>query len=169
MSVATRSVNRHQERVGHALLHELEGFVLAIDTLDKITEFLGGLCDRERFHRNTLCRRAGLVKELIDESGWSNSSLIPCQLDSGAQDQQIHDSEMKASALPKPRESSGDALLLSRVSILPRPLLGARGPASVPTVDQVMVEERAASFGKRSIKTITKIAGLRMVSSMMDL
>jgi len=32
-----------------------------------------------------------------------------------------------------------------------------------------MVEERAASFGKRSIKTITKIAGLRMVSSMMDL
>ena len=32
-----------------------------------------------------------------------------------------------------------------------------------------MVEERAASFGKRSIKTSTKIAGLRMVSSMMDL
>jgi len=32
-----------------------------------------------------------------------------------------------------------------------------------------MVEERAASFGKRSIKTSTKIAGLKMVSSMMDL
>ena len=43
------------------------------------------------------------------------------------------------------------------------------GPVSVPTVDQVMVEERAASFGKRSIKTSTKIAGLKMVSSMMDL
>src|SRR6266480_4860684 len=40
---------------------------------------------------------------------------------------------------------------------------------SVPTVDQVMVEERAASFAKRSIKTSTKIAGLKMVSSMMDL
>ena len=32
-----------------------------------------------------------------------------------------------------------------------------------------MVEERAASFAKRSIKTSTKIAGLKMVSSMMDL
>src|SRR5215217_8092974 len=37
------------------------------------------------------------------------------------------------------------------------------------TVDQVMVEERAASFTKRSIKTSAKLAGLKMVVSMMDL
>ena len=38
-----------------------------------------------------------------------------------------------------------------------------------PTVDQVMVEERAASFTKRSIKAETKLAGLKMAVSMMDL
>ena len=43
-----------------------------------------------------------------------------------------------------------------------------RTPA-VPTVDAVMVEERAASFGKRSIKTSAKLAGLKMVVSMCDL
>jgi deoxyribose-phosphate aldolase len=42
-------------------------------------------------------------------------------------------------------------------------------PASVPTVDQVMAEERAASFGKRSIKSGAKLAGLRMVAAMTDL
>ena len=41
-------------------------------------------------------------------------------------------------------------------------------PAS-PTIDQVMVEERAASFTKRSIKAGAKLAGLKMVVSMMDL
>jgi deoxyribose-phosphate aldolase len=41
-------------------------------------------------------------------------------------------------------------------------------PAS-PPVDQVMVEERAASFTKRSIKTDAKLAGLKMAISMMDL
>src|SRR5688500_301454 len=40
---------------------------------------------------------------------------------------------------------------------------------SIPTVDQVMVEERAASFTKRSIKTGAKLAGLKMAVSMMDL
>jgi len=40
---------------------------------------------------------------------------------------------------------------------------------AVPTVDAVMVEERAASFGKRSIKTSAKLAGLKMVVSMCDL
>ena len=40
---------------------------------------------------------------------------------------------------------------------------------SVPTIDQVMVEERAASFGKRSIKTSAKLAGLKLSVSMMDL
>ncbi|MCS7062705.1 MAG: deoxyribose-phosphate aldolase [Methylacidiphilales bacterium] len=40
---------------------------------------------------------------------------------------------------------------------------------NVPTVDQVMVEERAASFTKRSIKSSAKLAGLRLAVSMMDL
>lgn len=44
-----------------------------------------------------------------------------------------------------------------------------RTPGDVPVVDQVMVEERAASFGKRSIKSSAKLAGLRMAVSMMDL
>ncbi len=39
----------------------------------------------------------------------------------------------------------------------------------VPTVDQVMVEERAAAFTKRSIKTDSKLAGLKLAISMMDL
>ncbi len=41
--------------------------------------------------------------------------------------------------------------------------------ASVPTVDQIMVEERAASFTKRSIKTSAKLAGLKLAVSMCDL
>ncbi len=40
---------------------------------------------------------------------------------------------------------------------------------ALPTVDQVMVEERAASFTKRSIKAGSKLAGLKMAVSMMDL
>ena len=40
---------------------------------------------------------------------------------------------------------------------------------SVPTVDQVMVEERAHAFKKRSIKTSAKLSGLKMAVSMMDL
>ncbi|MBI3882204.1 MAG: deoxyribose-phosphate aldolase [Verrucomicrobia bacterium] len=40
---------------------------------------------------------------------------------------------------------------------------------AVPTVDQVMAEERAASFGKRSIKTSAKLAGLKLAVSMCDL
>src|SRR5207302_2514134 len=39
----------------------------------------------------------------------------------------------------------------------------------LPTVDQIMVEERAAAFTKRSIKSSAKLAGLKMVVSMMDL
>ena len=45
----------------------------------------------------------------------------------------------------------------------------ANRPPAIPTVDQVMVEERAASFTKRSIKTSAKLAGLKMAVSMMDL
>jgi deoxyribose-phosphate aldolase len=37
------------------------------------------------------------------------------------------------------------------------------------SIDQVMAEERAASFTKRSIKTGAKLAGLKMAVSMMDL
>src|ERR1043165_5158666 len=39
----------------------------------------------------------------------------------------------------------------------------------LPGVDQVMAEERAASFTKRSIKTSAKLAGLKMAVAMMDL
>jgi deoxyribose-phosphate aldolase len=46
--------------------------------------------------------------------------------------------------------------------------LGAIEPPSI-TVDQVMVEERAASFAKRSIKGSAKLSGLKLAFSMMDL
>src|SRR5204863_9140780 len=39
----------------------------------------------------------------------------------------------------------------------------------VSTVDQVMAEERATAFAKRSIKTTAKLAGLKIITSMMDL
>src|SRR4051794_17281054 len=42
-------------------------------------------------------------------------------------------------------------------------------PAPSRTIDQVMVEERAAAFGKRSIKTSAKLDGLKLAISMMDL
>src|SRR5213596_3358865 len=37
------------------------------------------------------------------------------------------------------------------------------------TIDQIMAEERAGAFAKRSIKTSAKLAGLKMAISMMDL
>ena len=40
---------------------------------------------------------------------------------------------------------------------------------SAPTVDAIMVEERATAFTKRSIKTSAKLAGLKMAVSMCDL
>ena len=40
---------------------------------------------------------------------------------------------------------------------------------AVPPVDQIMVEERAKSFTTRSLKHETKIAGLKLAVSMMDL
>ncbi|MDB6146883.1 MAG: deoC [Spartobacteria bacterium] len=39
----------------------------------------------------------------------------------------------------------------------------------MPSVDQVMAEERAAAFTKRSIKTSAKLDGLKLAISMMDL
>ena len=41
-------------------------------------------------------------------------------------------------------------------------------PASA-TIDQIMVEERAGAFAKRSIKTSAKLQGLKLAISMMDL
>ena len=41
--------------------------------------------------------------------------------------------------------------------------------SAVPTIDQVMVEERAGAFAKRSIKTCAKLEGLKLAVSMMDL
>ena len=45
----------------------------------------------------------------------------------------------------------------------------AANPSLNRSVDQVMVEERAAGFGKRSIKTSAKLSGLKLAISMMDL
>jgi deoxyribose-phosphate aldolase len=39
----------------------------------------------------------------------------------------------------------------------------------VPSVDQVMVEERSAAFAKRSIKAAAKLQGLKLAVAMMDL
>ena len=52
------------------------------------------------------------------------------------------------------------------------PIRTAPAPARVPiipTIDQVMAEERAASFTKRSIKNAAKLSGLKLAVAMMDL
>src|SRR5438067_12410733 len=49
------------------------------------------------------------------------------------------------------------------------PLATRYASLTTSTVDQIMVEERAAAFTKRSIKSSAKLAGLKMVVSMMDL
>jgi deoxyribose-phosphate aldolase len=53
----------------------------------------------------------------------------------------------------------------------PRKLSGGvrRGESAPWRIDQVMAEERAAAFAKRSIKTSAKLAGLKLAVSMMDL
>lgn len=50
-----------------------------------------------------------------------------------------------------------------------RPVSLTRFTAAVPTIDQVMVEERANAFTKRSIKAAAKLAGLKMAVNMCDL
>src|SRR6516225_5496166 len=57
------------------------------------------------------------------------------------------------------------ALTRERSAISPR----ASRFTAPTTVDAIMVEERAAAFTKRSIKTSAKLAGLKLVVSMMDL
>src|SRR3954447_22719355 len=56
-------------------------------------------------------------------------------------------------------------------TIAPANCAGAFAPRRIApsTIDQVMVEERAAAFGKRSIKTSAKLSGLKLAISMMDL
>ncbi|HEY6170001.1 MAG TPA: deoxyribose-phosphate aldolase, partial [Verrucomicrobiae bacterium] len=51
----------------------------------------------------------------------------------------------------------------------PSPFRTPHSEFRIPSVDQVMVEERAASFAKRSIKTGAKLAGLKLAVSMCDL
>lgn len=63
---------------------------------------------------------------------------------------------MKMAVMTKQRPTVRDSALVSRY-------------AGVPTVDAVMLEERAASFTKRSIKTTAKLAGLKMSVAMCDL
>ena len=43
------------------------------------------------------------------------------------------------------------------------------GMPRTPTVDAIMLEQRAASFTRRSIKNEAKLAGLRLALSMLDL
>jgi len=50
-----------------------------------------------------------------------------------------------------------------------RPVSLTRYAAAVPTIDQIMVEERANSFTKRSLKTSAKLAGLKLAVNMCDL
>src|SRR5213082_1795420 len=48
----------------------------------------------------------------------------------------------------------------------------AKRSSAIPrslSIDQIMAEERAGAFAKRSIKTSAKLAGLKMAVSMMDL
>lgn len=58
---------------------------------------------------------------------------------------------------------------MNSVAATGRNFKSASRKQSVPTIDQVMVEERAASFSKRSIKTTAKLSGLKLAVSMMDL
>jgi deoxyribose-phosphate aldolase len=83
--------------------------------------------------------------------------------------------QRKAIDAARVRRQNRGAMKVSARSKSTRPDFSARHAArithraAVPTVDQVMVEERAASFTKRSLKTSAKLAGLKMAVSMCDL
>jgi deoxyribose-phosphate aldolase len=72
---------------------------------------------------------------------------------------------MKVSALPEKEQ------LVSpfRTSHFHRVEATRRRIAPQTSIDQIMVEERAASFTKRSIKTSAKLAGLKLAVGMCDL
>ena len=55
------------------------------------------------------------------------------------------------------------------ITVRPARCSGLPFSLSVPAVDKVMAEQRAASFTKRSIKNEAKLAGLKLAASMMDL
>jgi deoxyribose-phosphate aldolase len=70
--------------------------------------------------------------------------------------------------------STGGADSLGSGSLKTLPSIANRHNAlrhrwDVPSVDQIMIEERAAAFSKRSIKTSAKLTGLKLAVSMMDL
>jgi deoxyribose-phosphate aldolase len=65
-------------------------------------------------------------------------------------------SSMKLAVMTKQQPAVRDSAMVGRY-------------AGVPAVDAVMLEERAASFTKRSIKTTAKLAGLKMSVAMCDL
>ena len=69
--------------------------------------------------------------------------------------------------LPKMEKQSKRRELSPPSQLRNRNGAGIHPPAMV--VDQVMVEERAAAFAKRSIKTSAKLEGLKLAVSMMDL
>ena len=63
-----------------------------------------------------------------------------------------------------------------RIELRPMKLISRRhsrtnhiSNAPAPVIDQVMAEERAGAFAKRSIKTSAKLDGLKLAVSMMDL
>jgi deoxyribose-phosphate aldolase len=59
---------------------------------------------------------------------------------------------------------------MKAAAMLKRGALGSRlRVPEIPSVDAVMLEERAAAFAKRSLKTSAKLAGLKLAVSMMDL
>jgi len=67
------------------------------------------------------------------------------------------------------RESESPRLTMKAAALLVPAKPERRTGQPLPTVDQVMVEERAAAFTKRSIKTTAKLSGLKLAVSMMDL
>jgi deoxyribose-phosphate aldolase len=72
---------------------------------------------------------------------------------------------MKVSALPEKKQMVSPL----RTSHFHRVEATRSRIAPQTSIDQIMAEERAASFTKRSIKTSAKLAGLKMAVSMVDL
>jgi deoxyribose-phosphate aldolase len=83
-------------------------------------------------------------------------------------DRELPLNRIDSRARPPQIQRTMKALASSRASALPLPASRFRF-TGVSTVDAVMVEERAAAFTKRSIKTSAKLAGLKMTVSMCDL
>src|SRR6266705_1636490 len=68
-----------------------------------------------------------------------------------------------------PQYFSSTILKTARIARFETARLQRNAPRPAPVVDQVMAEERATAFAKRSIKTSAKLAGLKLAVSMMDL